>query len=164
MKEFPSFEQVEQLPQLISKAIPPEYEDANGHVNVQYYLALFDESGWPMFNQLGMDINYFTERRSGAFDLEHHICYLAELHVGDEVAVHGRLLGRSAKRLHGVWFVVNRSRKEVACTIECVTSHADLEARRTSPWPEDVAQRLDTMIRDHNQVDWQAPVCGLMGA
>lgn len=162
--QFPSVEQVTQLPFLMRQTIPPEYEDANGHMNIRHYLGLYDEAGWPFFALLGMDAAYFADQRGGVFDLEHHIHYRAEVNVGDTVAIYGRLLARTAKRLHAMWFMVNEAHDQLANTLEFVTSHADLKARRTSPWPDFFAEKLDAMIAGHDALGWDAPVCGVMGA
>lgn len=162
--QFPSVEQVTQLPLLMRQVIPPEYEDSNGHMNIRHYLGLYDEALWPFFATLGMDEAYFTEQRGGVFDLEHHIHYRAEVNIGDTVAVYGRGLARTAKRLHGMCFMVNETHQQLANTFEYVTSHADLDARRTSPWPDFFTQKLDAMLAEHDALDWDAPVCGVMGA
>lgn len=161
---FPTVEQVQQLPCLLQATIPPEYEDLNGHMNIQHYLGLYDQAGMPFFASLGLDERYFKEQQRGIFDLEHHLFYLAEIHVGDTVAVYGRLLARSAKRLHGQWFIVNDTRQQLANTFEFISSHADLVARRTSPFPDELAGRLDELIAAHQQLTWPAPVCGMMSA
>lgn len=160
--QFPTIEQVKQLPLFMKKTIPSEYEDINGHVNIQYYLGLHDEAVWPFFAMVGMDETYFTEKRNGMFDLEHHLHYVAELHVGDDVAIYGRILSRTAKRMHGIWFIVNETRKQLSNTFEFVTSHADLNARRTSPFPAELAIRIDEVIAEHAKLEWDAPICGVM--
>ena len=111
-----------------------------------------------------MDEAYFKERRRGLFDLEHHLRYLAELHVGDDVTVHSRMLDRSEKRLHGMMYILNQSRRQLSCTLEYITSSADLDARRTVPFPEDVGLRFDKIIEQHAQFDWAPMVCGVMSA
>jgi acyl-CoA thioester hydrolase len=159
---MPAVEQVEQLPSVMERRIPPEWQDLNGHVNVRHYLELYDAASWPMLEQFGIDERSFTERRQGLFDLEHHLWYLAELHVGDLVSVHSRFLARSLKRYHGVMFIVNRTRSRLASAFEYVSSGADLAARRTAPLPEGFAAQLDRMIALHARLAWPAPVCGVM--
>lgn len=161
---FPTVDQVRQLPLMLRRTIPPEYEDINGHMNIQHYLGLYDAAGWPFFAMIGLNESYFKEQRKGIFDLEHHLHYLAEIHIGDEIEVHGRLLARSAKRMHGLWFIVNQTRDELSNTFEFVSTHADLELRRSAPFPDDLAARLDRLIADHAALDWEAPVCGVMRA
>jgi acyl-CoA thioester hydrolase len=159
-----TFEQVMTLPAVFTRSIPPEWEDYNGHVNIQYYMALIEQSGWLMFADVGLDEEYFAERRQGLFDLEHHLKYLAELHVGDEVSVHSRMLDRSEKRLHGMMFIVNQTRRQLSCTLEYITSGADLDLRRTAAFPEDVGVRFDELIRRDQELEWEVPVCGVMAA
>lgn len=162
--KFPSVEEVKQLPHFMARTIPPEYEDINGHVNIRHYLGLHDEAGWGFFKLIGLDESYFKEQQSGLFDLEHHLHYRAELHVGDEVSVYGRFLARTEKRLHGMWFIINETKNNLSNTLEFVSSHADLKARRTSPFPDSIAAELDKLIAEHNQLLWDAPVCGVIGA
>jgi acyl-CoA thioester hydrolase len=160
--QMPTVEQVDELPSLMERCIPPEWQDLNGHVNVRHYLELYDAASWPMLEQFGLDERTFLERRQGLFDLEHHLWYRAELHVGDLVSVHSRFIDRSIKRYHGVMFIVNRTRSQLASAFEYVSSGADLEARRTAPLPESFAAELDRMIAVHARLDWPAPVCGVM--
>jgi acyl-CoA thioester hydrolase len=143
--------------------IPPDYQDHNGHMNVRHYLTLFDEAGFPMVEQLGLTPDYLAQTQSGGFDHEHHIHYLREVMVGDEVAIYVRMVGRSAKRMHYLMFMVNETRGTLAALFECVNSFADLRARRTAPWPAAIAAALDDLIA-RSQADWPAPVCGVMSA
>jgi acyl-CoA thioester hydrolase len=161
---MPTVAQVEELPSLMERRIPSEWQDLNGHVNVRHYLELYDAASWPMLAGFGLDERMFLERRLGLFDLEHHLWYLAEMHVGDVVTVHSRLVNRSVKRFHGVMFVVNRTRGQLASVFEYVSSGADLEARRTSPLPPEFAAELDQQIAAHSRLAWPAPVCGVISA
>lgn len=160
----PTVDQVRTLPRLLTREVPPEHLDQNGHMNIQHYLGLYDAAGLPFFASIGIGLDYFTERRLGIFDLEHHLWYLAECHAGDRVSVHGRLLARSAKRIHAVWFLVNDTREALSNVFEFVSSHADLEARRTAAFPPDVAERLDRLLDEHTALSWPCPTSGTMSA
>jgi len=159
---MPTVTQVEALPVLMEKVVPPEWQDLNGHVNVRHYLELYDAASWPKLAEFGLDASAFLERRQGLFDLEHHLWYLDELHVGDSVTVHWRFIARTVKRFHGVMFVVNRSRGRLASVFEYVSSGADLEARKTAPLPPEFAARLDALIAADAALGWPAPTCGVM--
>jgi acyl-CoA thioester hydrolase len=143
--------------------VPPEYEDFNGHMRITHHLGLHDDAGLEFFGLFGLDETYFSQRRNGVMDLEAHLRYLAEVHVGDEVAVHPRMLERSDKIIHTIWFLVNLSRNEIANTLEGVSLHVDLDARRASPFPEDLAAQLDRVIAEHAALPWQPPLCGFIG-
>ena len=159
---MPTIEQLDALPSLMERRIPPEWQHLNGHVNVRHYLELYDAASWPMLAAFGLDERIFLEHRQGLFDLEHHLWYLSELHVGDTITVHSRMLERNAKRFHGVMFVVDRTRQRLASAFEYVSTGADLDARRTAPLPAVFAAQLDRVIAEHARLGWPAPVCGVM--
>ena len=40
---MPTVEQLAALPTYLRKTIPPEYKDAMGHMNIRWYMALYDD-------------------------------------------------------------------------------------------------------------------------
>lgn len=157
-------EQIEQLQMIYRVSIPDRYRDKMGHMNMRYYLEVYDDAGDALFETFGLTPDYYREHGSGGFDLEHHIHYLNEVHIGDSVAIYARLLDRSAKRLHYMLFMVNESRQQLASIFECVNSYADLTVRKTAPYPEVIAGNLDAILKVHQALDWEAPVCGVMSS
>ena len=160
---LPSVAEVQQLPLLREVQVPPEYEDFNGHMRITHHLGLHDDAGLDFFGLFGLDETYFSKRRNGIVDLEAHLRYLAEVHVGDVVAVHPRVLARSDKLVHTIWFLLNLSRDQIANTLEGVSLHIDLDQRRASPFPDDLAAALDGVIGEHEALAWRPPLCGLIG-
>ena len=128
-----SLDQLAPLPVVYRAVIPPAYEDRNGHMNVRWYLALYDEAGDAMYPMLGLTADYFAASGMGGFDLEHHLWYAAEVRIGDTVVIRARILARSLKLMHYMMFMVNETRGELSSIFECVHAHADLSARRTAP-------------------------------
>jgi acyl-CoA thioester hydrolase len=157
-------EQIELLPMIYRVTIPDRYRDKMGHMNMRYYLEVYDDAGDALFESFGLTPTFYKEHGSGGFDLEHHIHYLNEVHIGDSLAIYARLLDRSAKRLHYILFMVNESRKLLSSTFECVNSYADLTMRKTAPYPEAIAATLDGILTTHQKLEWDAPTCGVMGS
>ncbi len=150
------------LPVFHRKTIPESYLDVMGHMNIRWYVALFDEAAWEFFASFGMDVPYYQTMDSGAFALKQFISYLAEVHVGETVAIRTRLLGYSAKRLHVMHFMVNETTDKVAATMEVLATHADLIARRTSPFPPPIVTKLEAILQKDTALTWTAPVCGVI--
>lgn len=161
-KTFPSVAQVRELNILAEHTIPKEWEDQNGHVNVQHYQTLYEIGGWPMLGRAGVDEAYFEERRLGIFDLEHHVSYLSELHVDERVTIYGRFIASNKKRIHGMIFIVNADQDELSCTIEFMAASANLTTRRTNEFPDDILDGLSKLIDAEKALQWPAPVCGAM--
>ncbi len=154
---FPDTAAIRELPAFTSTVISKEWEDMNGHVNVGFYMSLYNESGWPMFDLIGVDPSYFSQRQMGIVDLEHHIWYLSELHVGDRVTVYGRFLDHDAKRIHGVVFTVDDETDVLAGAIEFLAISMDLRNRRVVDIPVDVAARLTEVTNAHQEFGWAFP-------
>lgn len=155
---MPSHEQVSTLPRLLEAVVAAEHEDANGHLNVTGYMALHDRAAWHWLGELGLDPST-SGRPYGIMDLEHHLRYVAELRVGDRVAIHAQLLDRAERRVHGLWYLVSDTAQRVANTLEFVSVHVDLEERRAVEFDAATAQALDRQI-EHARRDWPIPVSG----
>ena len=159
---FLELKQVEQLPLFHRITIPETYLDAMGHMNIRWYMAIYDDAAWNFFDTFGMNPAYYERTKNGAFALRQFINYWAEVHVGETVAVRTRILGRSAKRIHFMHFMLNETTGKLASTMEVLGSHADTKARRTSPFPPEIYEPLDAIIAQQTQLSWDAPVCGVI--
>ncbi len=150
------------LPILYQETIRDDYMDVMGHMNVRWYMALFDEASWPFFASLGMDESYFQRENCGAFALWHCVHYLAEIRAGERVNGHGRLLGHSEKRFHFMFFMFNETSGKVAATLEVLGAHIDLAKRRMTPIPARITTQMDALLAEHEQLNWKAPVIGVL--
>jgi len=147
-----------------SVTVPPEWEDRNGHVNVQFYLTLYESGGYEVLKEVGVDEAFLQAHRYGLFDLEHHLNYRSEMLVGDRVSTYNRILHGHEKRFHGMYFIINDSRDELACTLEYVTAGVDLRTRRTAPFPDQLREGIALQIERQRALHWKAPVCGAIAA
>jgi acyl-CoA thioester hydrolase len=150
------------LPLYHRQTIPEDFLDAMGHMNVRWYMALFDAASWQFFAAHGIDETYIRTRGLGGFALRHHIQYLAEVHSGQQVAVRTRLLARSSKRIHLIHFLVNESLNQLAATLESLGTHADMRQRRSASMPPEIAALMDRTLESHSRLSWEAPVCGVI--
>ncbi len=157
---MPTPDQVRHTPLLARVTVPPEWEDLNGHVNVKHHLGMYDRGTAAVMEMLGVSVEWVKRERTGIFDLEHHIWFQNEVHVGDQVALHIRFTERNAKRVVGLVFLLNETRGELASVIEFLSTSADLDARRIVPFPGVVADRLDDWIAQHAALAWPAPRSG----
>jgi acyl-CoA thioester hydrolase len=155
-------ENIAALPLFQRASIPPDYLDQMGHMNIRWYVGLFDEAIWQFFASFGMTAEYYEAEQAGAFALKQFIQYLAEVRLGETVAIHGRILGRSGKRVHFMMFMLNETTGKLAATFEVLGSHADLRTRRTSAFPAHIAAQIDALLDGQRQLAWAAPVCGVI--
>jgi len=159
-----SLEEILQIGEpLLRIPIPEAYRDSNGHMNVRWYVGIFDDASDVLHDDLGLTVDYHARNGTGTFDLEHHIQYLSEAMPGERAAVYVRYLAGGAKRLHYIMFLVNETQARLSATLECINAFADLRVRRTAPWPEEAATKITQRVQDGKRLAWAAPVCGVMG-
>jgi acyl-CoA thioester hydrolase len=156
----PTLEQILQLPENHRVVIPEEYIDEYGHVNVRYYGVMWGGGAGTLMRGIGIDDNYRNERRMGHWLLRQVLDYLAEVHAGDTVTVHGRIVGRNENRMHNEYWMVNHTKGKIAAASEVLVANADLDARKMAPFPEDIAANLDAAIARFNELDWAPNVSG----
>ena len=144
--------------------VPDTWADSNGHMNMRWYVALFDDAGDELHERCGLTPEFHRVHRSGTVDLEHHTHFLNEVMPGDSVAVYSRLVERSAKRLHYLMFLVNERKGKLAAIFECMNAFLDLEVRRTAPFPPEIAAKIDAWLERDREFDWPPPVSGAMQA
>ena len=159
---FPTVSQVRELPLQHRYTVPADWRDRNGHVNVQYYLRLYDLGGYEILEGANVDVDFMAEHGFGLFDIEHHIKFRSEVLVGNEVSGYNRLLGLSEKRFHGMYFIVNDSQDRLACTVEYLSAGVDLGTRRGAVFPDLMKSGLAALLEKHQGLSWPAPVCGAM--
>lgn len=155
-------DQIRALPLYHRENITDDYLDAMGHMNVRWYMAIFDNTTWQFFNALGLTSEYFETRHKGMFALRQFINYFSEVLPGHTVSVHTRLLGRTDKRFHFMHFMVNDDTGQVAASFESMGTHADLELRRSAPLPDSIAEALDAKLEKDRALTWEAPACGVI--
>jgi acyl-CoA thioester hydrolase len=156
--------QITALPCVYRLHVPPELQDYNGHMNIRGYMTIFDDAGLPLYDEIGLTPQVLMEQGYTTFDLEHHLHYLNEVHIGDSVAVYVRLCGLSAKRMHYLMFMVNETRASLASIFECVNTFVDQKTRRTAPYLPAVAAKIQALLIQHQTLTWAAPLSGVMGA
>ncbi len=142
--------------------IPEDYRDEMGHMNIQYYVRIYDQAAWGLFEWLDISLEDLQATQNGMFALKQFIQYFAEVHVGETVVVRSRVLGKSAKRLHFIHFMVNESTQKLASTFEVLTTYADLSIRRSAPFNDAIAAKIQQRIDEHDQLTWEPPLSGIL--
>jgi acyl-CoA thioester hydrolase len=135
----------------------PEWIDANGHLNLAYYVVLFDYATDALFDAIGIGVRYKEATNHGTFAVETHNLYERELLVGERVRVATHILGSDSKRLHFAHEMFSLATRQRAATQELMYLHIDLSARRVVPWPSEARERLATAAAAHARLprpDW----------
>ncbi|HYQ06833.1 MAG TPA: thioesterase family protein [Xanthobacteraceae bacterium] len=129
--------------------VEPGWIDYNGHLNMAYYNVLFDRAVDEVYDLLGCGLVYLKDSHHSCFTAEVHVRYLRELNAGDLVRVTFQLLDFDAKRLHYFEELHHAEQGWLSATSENMALHVDMAARKTVPFPQNIAARLAEMKAAH---------------
>ena len=135
-----------------------EWIDANGHLNMGYYVVAFDLATDTWLDHIGL--TPAERERSGAttFTLESHVNYLREVKEADPLRFTTRLIAFDAKRIHYFHEMHHATEGYLAATNELMSLHVNLETRRAAPMAEDVLARLADVLSLHEKLAIPAQV------
>lgn len=115
-------------------SIRTEWIDYNGHLNLAYYVLVFDWATDALWAPIGLG-DQFRAAGHATFAAESHILYRAELVEGEAVVIDSQILGVDEKRLH-VAHEMRRVRDDaVSAQQELMYLGVSLATRRAAPWP-----------------------------
>jgi acyl-CoA thioester hydrolase len=132
--------------------VRPDWIDANGHMNVGYYLVAFDLATDTFCNQLGIGWNYVEHRLGMVFILEAHATYDRELKLGDPLRVTTQILDYDEKRLQFFHAMYHGVAGWLASTNELLLMHIDYATRRAAPWRAETERRIEAMAAAHRSL------------
>ena len=127
---------------LCSETIKAAWIDYNGHMNVAYYVLIFDSGTEALLDYLGMDAEYRERSQASTYVLETHINYERELVLDAPVEITMQLLDHDSKRIHYALFMRHRDEDFQAACCEIMLMHMDMRTTRSSPMPEIACRRL----------------------
>ncbi len=114
----------------VSRAVPLDWTDYNGHMNEARYVEAFADASDRFMEIIGADADYVASGGS-YFTAENHIRYVDEAHAGAKIEVRTQLLLGAGKKLH--LFHSMFEGDKLLATGESFLLHVDLETRRPSP-------------------------------
>jgi acyl-CoA thioester hydrolase len=135
--DFPQFE----------GEVLPEWIDANGHMNLAYYVVLFDRATDLVYDVVGVGQAYREATGNSTFTAETHTLYEREVRLGERVRVVGHLLGADTKRLHYFHEMFHAEGGHRVAAQELIALHIDMALRRVSPFPPELHARIQGMVR-----------------
>jgi acyl-CoA thioester hydrolase len=143
--------------------VRPDWIDDNGHLNMGYYVVVFDQATDAWLAHIGLGPEDRARMGVTTFTLESHVCYLREVLEGTPLAFTTRLLGFDQKRIHYVHEMRHGDEGFVAATNELMSLHVSRTTRRSAPMAPEVLARLDAVMGLHEAVPIPAQVGRRMG-
>jgi len=124
----------------------PEWIDYNGHMNLAYYVVVFDVAGDVLFDHLDIGLPFRDRTGFSSFVAETHTRYEREVKLHDRLCVFSHVLGADAKRLYVFHEMFHAAEGYRAATQEVMSLHVNLASRRVTALPEDTLASLQRVV------------------
>lgn len=131
-----------------------EWVDYNGHMNDAAFAGVFSEAIDALMDWLGIDADFRAENAWTVFTLEMHIRYLAQAYEAQPLAVEVRLVDHDAKRLHVLMTLREVTGGTALATGELMLMGIDTTSERPAPFPDAIAERVDSLRQWHGYEEW----------
>ena len=137
---------------LNSKKIIKEWTDYNGHMNVAYYVLIFDLFGAEiLMDKSKMGEESAKKTKKSTMVVESHITYNQEVKEGDEVDVNLLYFDHDKKRLQYKLEMIHKEKKFLASTIEILSLYVDLDQRKVSEFESEKITIMKEFIKSNSQ-------------
>jgi acyl-CoA thioester hydrolase len=135
---------------LTSQKILKDWTDYNNHMNVAYYVLIFDLYGAEKLMTLfNMGETSAKNTKKSTMVVESHITYNQEVKEGDEVDVNLLYFDHDKKRLQYKLEMIHKEKKYLASTIEILSLYVDLGERKVSEFENEKIQLMKEFIDKH---------------
>jgi acyl-CoA thioester hydrolase len=141
---------------LSSQKILSDWIDYNGHMNVAYYLLIFDKFGADNLNNI-FNMGEHSAKTSGMSTMmvETNISYNQELKLDDEVDINLLYFDHDKKRLQYKFEMIHKNKKYLASTFEALALYVDLNNRKVKEFELEKIKIMDDFIIQ-NKSDFNA--------
>ena len=134
---------------LRTEKIIPEWTDYNGHMNLAFYIHLFDQ-GWDvLLDKFEMGGNSAKYEKRSTFAVESHTKYIKEVKEGDEVDINLLFLDNDNKRMVYQLEIFSKNGNYRAATSEVCSVYVNLDVRRVTEIEPHKMKLMDRYIHDN---------------
>tara|TARA_B100000686_G_C16379378_1_gene756714 strand:+ start:287 stop:754 length:468 start_codon:yes stop_codon:yes gene_type:complete len=131
--------------------VKEEWADYNRHMNLAYYIHLFDQAWELLLAKFNMGEDSAKVQKKSTFAVEMHTIYNKELRVGDEVDVNLIFLDHDKKRLVKKMEMVHKEKKYIAATTEILSLYVDLNKRKVTEFEKEKSDLIDNYIIENKK-------------
>ena len=127
-----------------------EWTDYNGHLNVAYYIRIFDIAADIMLDDLKMGGESAKKDKRTTFVAEMHTNYYQEVKLDEEVDSHLTFVDHDKKRIHYKLSMFHKEKKYLAATNEVLSLYVDLNLRKVTEFDPDRVKIMDDFIKKNS--------------
>ena len=136
---------------LTTKKIIKEWTDYNGHMNLSYYILVFDIGAEVILSKFKMGEHSAKTTKKSTMVVETHTTYNQEVKEGDEVDVFISYFDHDNKRLHYKLEMFDKAKNTLSATTEILALYIDLNIRKVAEFEPEKIKIMNDYISNNEK-------------
>ena len=136
---------------LTTKKIIKEWTDYNGHMNLSYYILVFDIGAEVILSKFKMGEHSAKTTKKSTIVVETHTTYNQEVKEGDEVDVVLSHFDHDNKRLHYKLEMFDKAKNTLSATTEILALYIDLNIRKVAEFEPEKIKIMNDYISNNEK-------------
>ena len=131
---------------IANQIIKKEWTDYNNHMNMAYYVLVFDQIWEIILEKFKMGEKSAKSNKMSTMVVETHTTYNNEVKEGDEVEINLTFFDHDKKRLHFKMEMIEKSSKKLSATLEMLSLYIDLNKRKVVEFEDEKVKLMDDFM------------------
>ncbi len=136
---------------LTTKKIIKEWTDYNNHMNLSYYILVFDMGAEIILSKFKMGEHSAKNTKKSTMVVETHTTYNNEVKENDEVNIFLSHFDHDKKRLHYKLEMYDKSKNTLSATTEVLSLYIDLNLRKVAEFEKEKLIIMNEFINKHKE-------------
>ena len=134
---------------LETKKILEEWVDYNNHLNMAYYVLIFDKAWEVALEKFQMGERAAKTSERSTMVVETNTKYISEVKEGEEVDIMLTYFDHDKKRLHLKMEIIEKKTKKLSASMEWISLYIDLSVRKVAEFEPEKVKIMDKFIQEN---------------
>jgi len=126
-----------------------EWTDYNGHMNLAFYILVFDKGAEKILSKFKMGEQSAKTTKKSTMAVESHTTYNNEVKENEEVNIYLSYFNHDKKRLHYKLEMYEKSKNILSATTEVLSLYIDLNIRKVAEFENEKVMIMDQFIKEN---------------
>ena len=135
---------------LKSQKVIKDWVDYNGHMNMAYYVLIFDQAWEVALEKFKIGESAAKSQQRSTMVVETNTKYINEVKENEEVDINLIYFDHDKKRLHLKMEMNERKTNKLSASMEWISLYIDLGKRKVTEFELDKIELMDNFIEENN--------------
>ena len=126
-----------------------DWTDYNGHMNLAFYILVFDKGAEEILSKFKMGEQSAKTTKKSTMAVESHTTYNNEVKENEKVDVYLSYFDHDKKRLHYKLEMYDKSKNILSATTEVLSLYIDLNIRKVAEFENEKLEIMDQFIEEN---------------